>query len=99
EDLTDVRVAERGGDARLVEEHLDELLVLLDVGEDLLDRDELAEAARAGGVREEKLGHASHREAGENLVLTDAPPAIEVRGHGARRHKWPRMLARALEFA
>ena len=46
EDLDDVRVRERGRDARLVEEHLDERLVLVHRGQDALDDDELLEARR-----------------------------------------------------
>ncbi|MCC6337269.1 MAG: hypothetical protein IT380_25150, partial [Myxococcales bacterium] len=58
EDLADVGVVQRGGDARLVEEHLHEVLVPADVGEDLLERDELPETARPGEEGEEELGHA-----------------------------------------
>ena len=43
-DLDDVAVRERGVDARLGQQHLDEALVLREVGEDALDRDELLEA-------------------------------------------------------
>ena len=46
EDLHDVRVRQRRGDARLVQQHLDERAVLVHRRQDALDDDELLEARR-----------------------------------------------------
>ena len=82
----DVGVRDARSDARLVEEHLDERLVLHEVGMDLLDRDPLLEAA--GAVHACKM-HGRH--AADADLVDDAVPAQEVRtavvradvGHGA----------------
>jgi len=62
-DLDDVRVSQRGRQARLVEEHLHEALVLGQVRQDALDHHELLEAADALLGGQQHLGHASHRHA------------------------------------
>jgi hypothetical protein len=59
------------GDARFVDEHLDERLVAGEVGQDLLDRDQLLEPELADQLRLEQLGHAAYRDAIENLILPD----------------------------
>ena len=65
------------GEARLVEEHLDELLLVREVRVQPLDGDEALEAADAEDRAEEHRGHAARRELGHELV------AIEPLGHSA----------------
>jgi hypothetical protein len=76
EDRDDVRVVEAGGQPRLIEEHVDEVLVLREVREHALDRDALLEALDASRFAQVDLGHAAGFEA-----LDDAIPVIS---HGAR---------------
>ena len=80
EDLDDLRVIELCRDARLVDEHRDELRVGGEVRQDLLDRDQLLEAVLAARARLEQLGHAADRQALEHLVLAD------LLRHRPRRH-------------
>ena len=70
-DLDDVAVRERRVDARLGQQHLDEALVLREVGEDALDRDELLEAFGRDDTAFEDLGHAAHGDLLEELVLAE----------------------------
>ena len=87
EDLHDVRMRERGRDARLVEEHLDERLVLVHRRQDPLDDDELLEPADAALDREEELGHAARREPAHERVPSElAGKAREGRVTRRRRH-------------
>jgi hypothetical protein len=79
EHLGDVRVRERGADARLLEEHLHEGVVLAEVRQDPLQRDELAELPRAGGEREKDLRHAANRQPLHDRVAADHPPVVEAR--------------------
>ena len=74
EDLHAVRVREVRGEARLVEEHRDELLLLGEVRQDALDRDLLLEALEARALGAEHLGHAARRE-----LLDDAVSLLLVR--------------------
>ena len=74
EDGRDVRVRDARRDARLVEEHVHERLVLDQVRVDALDRDPLLEAARPVHAREVHARHA----ADANLV-DDAVAPEEVR--------------------
>ena len=57
EDLGDIRVVELAGDLGLIDEHLDEGLVLGDVGQDFLDRQETLEPLDPKGFRLEDLSH------------------------------------------
>ena len=70
-DLDDVAVRERRVDARLGEQHLDEALVLREVGQDALDGDELLEAFGGDDAAFEDLGHAAHGDQLEELVLAE----------------------------
>jgi hypothetical protein len=72
EDLDDVRMAQRRGDARLVEQHVDERLVLVHRGQDPLDDEELLEPGHALLDGEEQLGHPARRELANERVLTEA---------------------------
>src|SRR5207248_10083203 len=63
EDLGDVAVRERGGDPRLVEEHLNELVELAQLGQNSLQRHQLPGGAR--GDREEDLRHRSEEHTSE----------------------------------
>ncbi len=71
-DVGDVRVVQRGRDASLVEEHLDEVGVLRQVGKDALDDDQLLEAGHRALDAEEELGHATEREPADEGVLAEA---------------------------
>ena len=55
-------------EARLVEEHRDEPLLLAEVRQDALDRDLLLEALDPGALGEEDLGHAARGEALDDAV-------------------------------
>jgi hypothetical protein len=72
ERLRDVAVRQLDGDLRLVDEHLDELLVLREVRMDHLERDVLLEPGDAGGLREMDLGHAA------DCDLADQPVRAEL---------------------
>ena len=80
EDLDDVGVLEEQRQARLVQEHGDELRVLGQRGQDALDGDVLAEALQGLGDALEDLGHA----AGGYLVR-DSITAIR---HRVGRQAW-----------
>jgi hypothetical protein len=71
EGLADVHVRELNGDLGLVDQHVDELLVLRVLRMDDLERQELFEAADAGGLRQVDLGHAAERDAFDELVRTE----------------------------
>jgi len=68
-DVGDVGVVEGGGDLRLVQEHVDQLLLGLHVREDLLEHHQLLEAGVAALERQVDRGHASGGEAAHDLVL------------------------------
>ena len=59
EHLDDVRVGEAGHHLGLVDEHVHELLVVGEVGQDALDRDDLLEPFHARALGPEHLGHAA----------------------------------------
>ena len=80
EDGDDVRMVEPRRQPRLVEEHLDELLVAREVGKDALQTHHLLEACRAGLLGEIDLGHAT---AGDEL---DQPVLAERRRHPVRAY-------------
>src|SRR5690606_16887345 len=68
EDLNAVRVGEVRGQARLVQEHPHELLLLGEVRENALDRDGLLEAFEPGTLGSEDLRHATGRDLLDYLV-------------------------------
>ena len=68
--LNDIRVLQLRGDGRLVDEHLDEVLILREVRQDPLDHDGLLEALGAGRLRTEDLRHPPHRDATKEHVLS-----------------------------
>ncbi len=80
ERLSDVRVVEPAGQSRLVEEHLDDLFVILEVGVKKLQHDQLPEVVGTSAERQEDLPRPSLPERGEHVVLAD--PA---RGEGLHR--------------
>ena len=89
EHLHDVRVRERRRDARLVEEHLDEPLILVHRGQDPLDDGELLEAADAALDRQEELGHAPRCELAHERVPAElAGQPRDGRVTRLRRHLW-----------
>ena len=69
-DVNDVRMVERGGDLRLVEEHVDEVGLLGEVRQDALDRDALGEPFGAWSAGEKDLGHPADGESLKELVST-----------------------------
>ena len=71
EDLGDVRVLQLHGDLRLVDEHRDELLVLCDVRENALDRQQTLEPLHTEGLRFEHFGHPPHVDPLEEVVLAE----------------------------
>src|SRR6185437_6776611 len=90
EDADDVGMREVRGEARLVEEHGDELLFLAELRQDALDRDLLSEALDAGALGDEDLRHAAGRQALEDAVtlllahsirLASAPLNLAPTGH------------------
>ena len=86
EDLDDVRVGEAGHHLGLVHEHVQELLVLREVRQDALDRDDLLEALDAGALGLEDLGHAADRHPVDELVGAEAvvaPRRLARRSAGA----------------
>ena len=70
-DLDDVAVRERRVDARLGQQHLDEALVLREIGQDAFDRDELLETFGGDDAAFEDLGHAAHGDLLQELVLAE----------------------------
>ncbi len=81
EDLDDVRVAEVGADARLVDEHRDEVGIARVLGKDAFDGDDFLEAVRALAAREVHLRHPARRDPPEQLV---GPQAHRRRDAGDR---------------
>ena len=78
-DLHDVRMIERRGDARLVEEHAHELGIVGAVAQDPLDDEVLLEALDRLRARQEDLGHAARGQARDELVL--------AKGDGLEGHR------------
>jgi hypothetical protein len=70
EDLDNVRVVEGRGDAGLVEEHLDELVIVGVDGEDALDDELFAEALHPLLARQEDLRHAARGEPPDEAILS-----------------------------
>ena len=69
--LDDVHVLEADSDARLIDEHLDELLVLRHVVEDALDDENLLEARHPKGSSAIDLGHTAGRDLLKQLVFAE----------------------------
>src|SRR5262249_48348011 len=83
EHLDDLWVDQVDGQLRLVDEHVDELLVGGEVREDALDDDDLLEASRARHLRLEDLGHAADRDAVQQDETAEG-----------RRENWERKVRR-----
>jgi hypothetical protein len=83
EDLSDVRVVQLDRDLRLVDEHADELLVLRDVGQDPLDRDQPLEALHAVGLGAKHFGHAANIDSLEQVVLAEGYGLLHGPSRGA----------------
>ena len=80
---------QRRRQARLVEEHAQQLGIERVLRQDPLEDDELLEAldADAGHAREEDLGHAADGQAPDRLIPTDALAAVDAGRdslHGSR---------------
>ena len=72
DDADDVGMIEQRGDARLVEEHADELRVGREVRQDALDDDQCAKSRHVAGQRQIDLRHAPCRQAADDLVPPEA---------------------------
>jgi hypothetical protein len=81
-DAADVRVRQLSGDARLVDEHADELTVLGDVRQDALDRDDLIDARSPFGNGFEDLRHAADADTLQQQILPEGRDAP----YGGGRH-------------
>ncbi|CAM4290676.1 hypothetical protein COSO111634_36060 [Corallococcus soli] len=77
EDLGDVAMGERGGDARLADEHGDEGLVVRVLGEDLLDEDRLGHPGGAHQLRAPRLRHAAPAQPGHQLIPPERVPHLK----------------------
>jgi hypothetical protein len=73
-DLRDVRVLERGGESRFIEEHRHEARVRHVLGQDALDHHELLEALDAGRPCEVQLGHPADCDLPDQVVLAQSRP-------------------------
>ena len=80
-------------DARLVEEHLDEVVVLFEVRKNPLHHQETMVAVGVGVAREKNLGHPSERKAAEDIVAGELSENRKVdwrrryiAGYGFLRH-------------
>ena len=82
---THVRVRDSRGDARLVEEHRDELRILREVRVDELERHELLVAPRPERARGVHGSHAARRELRAQLVAPEPPARAELDRHHGRR--------------
>ena len=85
EDLDDVRMGEAGHHLGLVDEHVHELLVVGQVGQDALDRHHLLEPLDAGALGPEHLRHPADRDTLEQAVGTVVAGRGEARARRARR--------------
>ncbi|CAM4527441.1 hypothetical protein COEX109129_41800 [Corallococcus exiguus] len=77
EDLGDVAVGQRGGDARLADEHGDEGLVVRVLRKDLLDEHGLGDARRAHQLGMPRLRHAAPAQPGHQLIPSEGVPRVE----------------------
>ena len=76
-DLRDVGVRQPRHQARLVEEHPQQLRIESVLRQQPLDRDDFAEVSGARGDRQINLGHAPHREPLGQLIPPEALPGRE----------------------
>ena len=77
EDGDHVGVVNARGEACLVHEHVDELLLAGQVRMQALDRDEALEAAHAADSPEEDRGHATRRELADEFVTIEPLAHVE----------------------
>ena len=73
-DLHDVLVMQRGGDARLVEEHPDEALIPRVLGADPLEHDVALEAFDAVASPEQDVRHPARRQVLQHHVSSETSP-------------------------
>jgi hypothetical protein len=96
--LHDVAVVHPRGEARFSQEELDEFLVLGEVGQDLLDDEDLLEPGRALLLGEKDLAHAAGRHLLQQEILAVVATDVGLRLRG--RHGFcgaPRRCRRAAE--
>ena len=70
-DAGDALVAQDAGDLGLVDAHLDEVVVLGEVRQDALDRDQVRGAIGVERLRSIDLGHATERDAIQQMVTAE----------------------------
>jgi hypothetical protein len=88
--LHDVRVVEAGGDARLLEEHGEKVVVVRQLRAQLLDHQQLVEAGHAPGDGEQHARHTALADLGQDAVLADALAHVSLMAASARwaRRRW-----------
>ena len=93
EDLGDVRVVDAGRDPRLIEEHVDELIVLDEVRVDALDGDPLLEAAGPIHARQVDARHAADADLVDDAIAPEKEGTgllVGFLGAGTRRGRGSR---------
>ena len=89
-----MRVVDARGEARLVEEHLDELFLAGEVRVQALDGDEALEAADAAEPGEEHRRHAAGRDLADQLVAVEPPLRVGRVEQSDLRHRAPPLRTR-----
>ena len=84
-DLHHVPVREPRGEARLREEHLHVIRVVLERADHPLDDDDLLEAVQPGLPRQPDLGHAAGGQRGDQDIATELSPGEPMRRRCAQR--------------
>ena len=87
EDLSDVRVVELHRDLRFIDEHLDELFVLGNVGKDALDREQALEAFDTEGLGLEDLGHAADVHPLEQVIFPERDGLLHSTASTSHAHE------------
>ena len=81
----DIRVVEQGGDARLVEKHVDEVGLRSQMGQDLLHHHQGLEPGQLALTGQVHLGHTTDGEAGKQLVAAEGHKFLNYRSRGRCR--------------
>ena len=77
EDLHHVGVVEQGGQLGLVVEHLQELRILAQVGQDHFEDEQLGEPGRTGLAREVNLGHPTRGQLAQDGISGQNGPILK----------------------
>src|SRR5262249_47462823 len=92
--MHDVAMIETGGDARFVEEHLDEVLIPRELGANLFDDDQFVEPGHAAREGEVQPGHATFCKLGDQLVASESDRFGLRYGHSVFNRGWAPALCR-----